>query len=302
MGTLQNTSERLLSFAGVLLRIGRQRTMSRSLEGRTIALAEGRQLEELAQMLEKEGALPLRCPMLSILDNPDAGPVVAWLRDLVADRFGYVVLMTGEALRRLLGFADREGIRDTVVAALGRTRTLTRGPKPVRALKDVGLTPTQVADVPTTEGVIAALRRESLQGQTVGVTLYGQPNPPLKQFLSSAGAVVRSVLPYVYAPAADAERVVELIARMAQGQVDALVFTSSPQVDRLFEVAAQHQLEDALQLGLQRTRVAAVGPVVAETLRQRGTRLDICPDQGFVMKNLVRQLVHYTQRGAFDQD
>ena len=26
------------------------------LEGRTVALAEGRQLEELAQMLEKEGA------------------------------------------------------------------------------------------------------------------------------------------------------------------------------------------------------------------------------------------------------
>jgi uroporphyrinogen-III synthase len=276
--------------------------MSRSLEGRTIALAEGRQLEELAQMLEKEGALPLRCPMLSIIDNPDASQVVTWLGELVADRFGYVVLMTGEALRRLLGFADREGIRDQVVAALGRTRTLTRGPKPVRALKEVGLTPTQVADVPTTEGVIAALRRELLQGQTIGVTLYGQPNPPLEQFLTSAGAVVRSVLPYVYAPAADAERVVDLIAQMAQGQIDAIVFTSSPQVDRLFEVAAQHQLQDALQQGLRRTRVAAVGPVVAETLRQHGARLDICPEQGFVMKNLVRQLVHYTQGGAFDQD
>ena len=36
--------------------------MSKPLEGRTIALAEGRQLEELAQMLEKEGATALRCP------------------------------------------------------------------------------------------------------------------------------------------------------------------------------------------------------------------------------------------------
>ena len=38
-----------------------------SLANRTIALAEGRQLEDLAAMLAKE-ATPLRCPILSILD------------------------------------------------------------------------------------------------------------------------------------------------------------------------------------------------------------------------------------------
>src|SRR5215472_6133903 len=105
--------------------------MTGPLQGRTVALAEGRQLEELAQMLEKEGATPLRCPLLSILDAPDPEPVVAWLRELVAGRFGYVVLLTGEGLRRLLGFAERAGLRDDAVAALGRTRTVTRGPKPV---------------------------------------------------------------------------------------------------------------------------------------------------------------------------
>src|SRR5436190_13945088 len=127
--------------------------MSNPLEGRTVALAEGRQLEELAALLEAEGATALRCPMLSILDAPDPAPVVAWLKDLIGGHFGYVVLMTGEALRRLLGFAEREGLRAEFVAALGRVRTVTRGPKPVRALKEVGLAPTRVAQVPTTEGV-----------------------------------------------------------------------------------------------------------------------------------------------------
>src|SRR6059058_3804230 len=97
------------------------------LEGRTVALAEGRQLEDLAQMLEKEGATTLRCPMLSILDAPDPVPVFAWLRELAAGRFDYVLLFTGEGLRRLLGFADREGLRDAVIAALARARTVTRG-------------------------------------------------------------------------------------------------------------------------------------------------------------------------------
>jgi uroporphyrinogen-III synthase len=112
----------------------------------------------------------------------------------------------------------------------------------------------------------------------------------LVEFLERAGATVRTVLPYVYAPAADAVRVVQLVERMARGEVDFLVFTSSPQVDRLYEVAAEGGLQSLLQSGLERTRVAAVGPVVADNLRQKGTRVDICPEQGFVMKNLVQQI------------
>jgi uroporphyrinogen-III synthase len=264
--------------------------MSLPLEGRTVALAEGRQLEDLAQMLEKEGATIVRCPMVTIFDAPDAAPVIAWLRDLSADRFGYVILMTGEGLRRLLRFADREGVREAVLAALGRTRILTRGPKPVRALKEVGLAPTLVAEAPTTEGVIASLRQEALTGVTVGVQLYEEANPALVQFLEQAGATVRVVMPYVYAPAADADKIADLVERASRGAVDFIVFTSSPQVDRLYEVIAERSLEAVWRQGVDRLRVAAVGPVVAENLRQRGCRVDVCPDQGFVMKNLVQQI------------
>jgi uroporphyrinogen-III synthase len=264
--------------------------MSRPLEGRTIALAETRQIDELAQLLESEGATTLRCPMVSILDAPDPAPVLAWLGELCADRFGYVVLMTGEALRRVLHFAEGAGQRDACIAALGRTKIITRGPKPGQVLKEIGLAPTRVAQAPTTDGVIATLRSEPLQGQTVGVTLYGEANPPLEQFLVSAGAQVRTVMPYIYAPAAEDERVAELIARLARGEVDVLLFTSSAQVDRLYEVADQRALQEALRQGLARTRIAAVGPVLAEHLRQRGAPVHICPEQGFVMKNLVQHI------------
>jgi uroporphyrinogen-III synthase len=262
--------------------------MSQPLQGSTIALAEGRQLEELAQMLEKEGATAWRCPMVSILDAPDSAPVIAWLRELIGGRFDLVILMTGEALRRLLKFADRERLREAAIAALTQIRTMTRGPKPVRALKEIGLNPSVIAERPTTEGVIASLKAEPLQGRTVGVTLYAEPNPTLVAFLEGAGAAVQTVMPYVYAPASDGQRVAELIRGMSEGKVDAIVFTSSPQVDRLYEVAAEKKLEAELQTGLASIRVAAVGPVVADNLRQRRARVDICPEQGFVMKNLVQ--------------
>src|SRR5262245_16698217 len=116
-----------------------------SLQGRTIALAEGRQLEELAALLEREGARTLRCPLVNILDAPDPAPLVEWLRELIAGRFGYVIFFTGEGVRRLLGLAERQGLRDSIVAALAKTRTVTRGPKPVQALRELGLGPTLVA-------------------------------------------------------------------------------------------------------------------------------------------------------------
>lgn len=264
--------------------------MTQPLTGRTIALAEGRQLEELAQMLEKEGAQTVRCPMFAMLDQPDEAPVQAWLDQLVAARFDLVVCLTGEGVRRLLGFAERAGKREAFIAALGKTRAVTRGPKPVRALKELGLAPARVAETPTTDGVIATLRTEELAGKTVGVQLYSDAPSPLLPFLAEQGATSAAVLPYVYAPAADAVRVVDLIQQMAQGKVDAVCFTSSPQVDRLFEVAADKGLTDALRQGLQRVRVAAVGPVVAASLHDHGRDPDVCPEQGFVMKNLVQMI------------
>lgn len=241
-------------------------------------------------MLAREGATPLRCPLLTILDAPDDAPVLAWLDRLQAGAFDWVILLTGEGLRRLLACADRHGRENAVTAALGKTRTLTRGPKPVRAMKDINLAPTLIAQTPTTDGVIASLRSLELRGLTVGVQLYSDSNPPLIEFLQAAGATPITVQPYIYAPASDVDHVSTLMDQMAAGKVDAIVFTSSPQIDRLFEVALERQRVDDLKKGLARTLVAAVGPIVQENLQKRGVAVQVCPEQGFVMKNLVQYL------------
>lgn len=260
------------------------------LQGRTIALAEGRQLEDLAQMLEKEGAAILRCPMLKISDHPESGLVVAWLRDLCAGKFNHVILLTGEGLRRLIACAEREGIRDAVVAAFGRVKIIARGPKPVQALREVGLTPFKIAAAPTTEGVIATLRQLPMGQTAVAVQLYCDSNPPLTDYLVGAGASVYPVAPYVYAPAADGDRIADLLRKMADGSVDAIVFTSSPQVDRVFETADELKMTDVLERGFRRVKIAAVGPIVKEKLLEKKARVDIMPEQGFVIKNLVQHL------------
>jgi uroporphyrinogen-III synthase len=263
----------------------------RPLAGRTIALPESRELDRLAQLLEDEGARTLRCPLVAILDAPDERPVLAWLRALAAGGFDDLVLLTGEGLRRLVALAERHGLRPSVVEALGRTRTITRGPKPARALHELGLGPTLPAAVPTSAGVMEALATFDLRGRRVGLQLYGEePNRPLVEFIERAGATVSVVAPYVYASASDAGRVASLIDALAQGRVDAVAFTSASQVDRLWQVARETGAEERLRGGLARVRVAAIGPIVVDTLTAHRVRVDVVPEKSFVMRRLVKAL------------
>ena len=262
--------------------------MTEPLKGRTIALAEARELDLLAGMLERAGAQAVRCPLVAILDAPDPAPVEAWIRRAIAGGFDDLILYTGEGVRRLLGFADRAGLRADFVAALGRVRKITRGPKPVRALRDIGLSADLPARQPTTAGIIATLEGETLNGRTVGVQLYGQePNAALVAFLEGRGAKVDTVAPYVYASAAEDERVATLIRDMAAGRIDAIAFTSSPQVQRLAQVAEKAGLAAPLKDGLGRTKVAAIGPVVAKELDRFGIRPDATVEPPYAMKPLV---------------
>ena len=263
--------------------------MASALAQKRIALAEGRQIEELVRLLEKEEAVCQRYPMMSILDSPDAAAVADWTGQLIAGEFSLLILLPGEGLRRLHAAAERETPpRDAeLVRALGRLPILIRGPKPLQVLRTFGLSAWKTAPMPTTAGVVDALKDEALSGKIVGVQLYSESNPALTEFLSGAGAIAACVSPYVYAPATDAGRVVELVESMATGRTDVLVFTSSPQIDRLLEVVREQKLEPRLAEGLAKTKVAAVGPVVADTLRGAGIRIDILPEVGFQMKNLV---------------
>jgi uroporphyrinogen-III synthase len=140
--------------------------------------------------------------------------------------------------------------------------------------------------------LIETLSVHDLRGRRVGVQLYpGNPNTKLTDFLRQAEADLHPVLPYLYVSAADDERVVELIDRMAAGGVDAIAFTSSPQVQRLFQVAKATGREPTLITALQARTVGAVGPVVAGELQKHGVKAAITPDHGYSMKPLVSAIV-----------
>ena len=267
-------------------------SMAEELSGRRIVVPETRELGQLVRMLEERGAEAVPCPLIAIRDAPDPAPVEAWLRCFADGACDDLVLMTGEGLRRLLGFARRLDLEPAFLVALGAARKITRGPKPVRALREIGLASDVPADEPTTEGIIAAMRRHDLSGRRVGVQLYpDNANERLLEFLKGAGAEPDPVLPYVYASEADDARVIAVIEEMAAGRIDAIAFTSAPQVRRFRDVARTSGREAELLQGFERIAVAAVGPIVAAELEALGVQVNIMPrDNTFFMKPLVREL------------
>jgi len=259
------------------------------LAGHTIAVPESREIEVFAGLLERRGAHVIRCPLVAIRDAPEPAPVLEWSRRLAAGALDDLILLTGEGLRRILSCIEQHesALKPPFLDALGRMRKITRGPKPAKVLRELGMKPEVAAERPTTEGVIASLRGLDLRHRRVGVQLYGtDPNRPLVDFLAGAGAAVSTVAPYVYADAADEQAVRNLIGELRAGRVDAIAFTSSAQIERLIAVGS----EDGIQAALANTLVAAIGPVVADTLHRHGIDARLMPEESFFLKPLTSVL------------
>lgn len=263
--------------------------MADRLNGTRILILETREEAQFSKLLAEQGAEVVQCPMFTIEDAPDPGPVEAWIRRAIDRPLDDLVLMTGEGLRRLMKLARARRLDQALVTALARSRKFTRGPKPSKALRELGLEAQQTTDKPTTDGVIAMLGKLDLKGRRLGLQLYpDKDHSALTGALTAQGAEVDSVLPYAYdSKAADAS-IVAAIDDMAEGGIDSIALTNLGQVRRLIEAAKAHGSEAKLRAGLDRTLIASVGPAVSGELAAHGLRTDVLPaDEAYFMRPLI---------------
>ena len=263
--------------------------MADRLNGYRILILETREEAQFSRLLTEQGADVLQCPMFTIHDAPDPAPIEAWIKRVIASPPDDLVLMTGEGLRRLMKVVQRLGVEQEFVAALAKARKFVRGPKPGKALREIGLEPQMATEKPTSEGVIEMLSKLDLKGHRVGLQLYpDKDHGALIGAITALGAEVDTVTPYAYdAQAADAN-IVTAIDEMASGRIDAIALTNLGQVRRLVEVARARGCEDRLREGFERTPIASVGPAVSDELKAHGLRTDIFPaDDAFFMRPLI---------------
>jgi uroporphyrinogen-III synthase len=263
--------------------------MAERLNGYRILILETREEAQFSKLLAEQGADVLQCPMFTINDPPHPAAVEAWISGAIAHPFDDLVLLTGEGLRRLVKAARRLNVEADFIGSLKSPRKFTRGPKPGRALREIGLEPQITTEKPTSEGIVEMLSRVDLRGQRVGVQLYpDKDHSALLGAIAAKGATAVPVTPYVYDTRAADSHIVTAIEEMASERVDAIALTNLGQIRRLFEVARAEGCEARLREGLTKTPIASVGPAVSDELKSHGLHADIYPaNDAFFMKPLI---------------
>ncbi len=263
--------------------------MAERLDGNRILILETREEAQFSRLLKEKGADVLQCPMFTIEDVSDPKPVLDWIARLIANPFDDLVLMTGEGLRRLLKLVRQHGGDTAMVAAIGKSRKFARGPKPGKALREIGLAPDVTTEKPTSEGIAEMLASYDLKGRRVGLQLYPEKDhAALIGAIEAQGAVVDTVLPYIYDSKAADTNILAAIDEMESGRIDAIALTSSGQVRRLVDAARAHGREAQFRNALANTPIASVGPVVSDELQAHGFNATITPaEDAFFMRPLI---------------
>lgn len=238
---------------------------------KTVAILEARTGAHLAELIARQGAVPLLAPALEEVPDVDPAAVAALLQDWIVHPFRMMIFQTGVGTRALFQVTDSLGSTASFLELLAKATVVVRGPKPTGELNARGVRIDMRAASPfTSEAVIAAIAAIPLEGARVVVQRYGEANRRLCDALTSRGASVQEIATYRWALPADLGPLEKLIDALARSAVDAVVFTSAVQVKHLFAVA--ERISRAAELpGLMRGLIiASIGPVCSRALEERG--------------------------------
>jgi uroporphyrinogen-III synthase len=296
------------------------------LEGLTIVVTGSRRAPEQAALVTNLGGIPYVVPTVGISIPRDDSEIEPFLRELVEPAGAdYAVFMTATGVRAMMLAAERLGLRKAVLDSLNskRTTVVARSGKPRGELARTGIKvdASPPRDEATAGGILRLLQAKGLVGKRVAVLWHGSKNEALGEGILAAGGLdVFECLTYHYSTvlepegaevlgsigfrykAPDEKTVVKLIQEIVgkERKVDAITFTSPPAVANLFEVAAEHGLEERLKETLRERReivVVAVGPSTKRELEEHAVRVDVVPEVS-AMGAMMNALAEHVKKGA----
>lgn len=265
---------------------------SMKLFGKKIALTGLRKSEEVRMLLAKHGGTLIERPTQGTLVI-DKEEIAEQLRKATQQTYDWFIFTTGIGLETLLEVARENDLEEAFVRQLSSAKIAARGYKVVAALKRIGLAPQVRDDDGTTAGLVRCLQASDFRGGRVALQLYGETAPKLTHFLQEQNAAVDEIFPYRNVPPAT-EALQLLISDILAGQIDAVMFTTAPQVRFLFEYAAETphlaQLLNAFETG---TLAVSVGKLTTECLQEAGVDRILIPTEERIGSMVVALTRYY---------
>jgi uroporphyrinogen-III synthase len=249
-----------------------------SFAGLRVLSLESRRAKEIEAMIRRLNGDAFVAPSVQERALEDHGDAIRFVESLEAGEFDLVVFMTGAGLAFLREVIAAHMPVERLAAALRRVATVCRGPKPVPLLREMQVPVHVVVPEPNTwKEIVQAIATRA--ERRIAVQEYGRPNLGMYRELENLGAQVTPVAIYRWELPDDIEPLREAVRRLAAQAVDVVLFTSSVQLDHLFEVSRTMGLAEKVTEALRSdVAIASVGPVMTASIESYGLPVDIVPN------------------------
>ncbi|MEX0612996.1 MAG: uroporphyrinogen-III synthase, partial [Pirellulales bacterium] len=235
-------------------------------DGLRVAAFESRRAEEMARMIAKRGGVPAVSPSMREVPMERNQAAIDFANRLITGGIDVIIFLTGVGTRLLVQQIERHVDRSRFLAAISDIKSIVRGPKPLAALREMGVTPTLTVPEPNTwrELLTTLDTHLPVANLVVGLQEYGVTNRSLIAGLEARGATVDAVHVYDWALPEDCGPLEQNIRRLAAGEIDVAMFTSANQVINLLKLADELGLADEVRAGFRNVVVASIGPTTSE--------------------------------------
>jgi uroporphyrinogen III methyltransferase/synthase len=251
------------------------------LSGRRILITRTReQAEEFSTLLQNYGAQVITFPTIEIAPTGDWQPLDKTIEKL--DSYDWVIFTSVNGVR---SFTQRLKDKGSGVDALVGKKICAIGPRTQGELEKLGLNVTFMPTEYRAEGVIEGLKARGIKGQKILIPRAKGARKILPKSLREAGAEVDEV--EVYQAIKPSKSNESLTAILKKG-IDVVAFTSSSTVRNFMELLSDKS-------ALNGVKVAVIGPITAETVKNYGLEPHITP-QEYTIPALVEAIVEYFQR------
>jgi len=255
-------------------------SLSPSFGGLRVAALESRRRDDFARLIERFGGVPFVSPSMREIPIEKNKEAVDFAYRVITGEIGAVIFLTGVGFKQLITAIEPHVDKQRFLDALSDIPTLARGPKPVAAMRELGLQPTHRAPEPNTwREVLQTIDQHlPISNLTVGLQEYGITNHSLIGGLEARGARVTTVRVYQWDLPEDTKPLEENIRAIVRGERDCLLFTSAHQAVNLLRIATALDCESDLRSALRSMVVASIGPTTSEMLQHLDIPIDLEPD------------------------
>ena len=167
-------------------------------DGLHVAAFESRRADDLARLIERNHGIAHVSPSMREVALDENQASIDFANRIITGEVDVFIVMTGVGFKHLIRAIERHVDMQRFLNCLQDMTTVARGPKPVVAMKEFGITPTIKVPSPNTwREILSTLDQQLPVNQlTIAIQEYGKPNPSLVAGLEARGAHIQAIKVY----------------------------------------------------------------------------------------------------------